>query len=268
MGNVVMIIMTILAVAPLLLVIISSFTDNNTLIRNGYSYFPEKFSLDAYHYIFVENPQVLKAYLVSFRLTAVGTVLSLSVTTLLAYAISKKELPARGVLTFYVFFTMLFNGGLVPTYINYVNIFHIKDTFWGLLLPGLVTNGFNVLLMKSYFTSSIPDEIVEAAYIDGAKDLTIYFKIILPLVKPAIATTAILSFQAVWTNIETSNLYINDETMKTLPFYLNTLANANNNVAGQGLQAAAVLIQFLPNLLMFIILRKSFMNTMANSGIK
>ena len=123
MGNVVMIIMTILAVAPLLLVIISSFTDNNTLIRNGYSYFPEKFSLDAYHYIFVENPQVLKAYLVSFRLTAVGTVLSLSVTTLLAYAISKKELPARGVLTFYVFFTMLFNGGLVPTYINYVNIF-------------------------------------------------------------------------------------------------------------------------------------------------
>ena len=79
-------------------------------------------------------------------------------------------IPVSNVLTFYVFFTMLFNGGLVPTYINYVNIFHIKDTFWGLLLPGLVTNGFNVLLMKSYFTSSIPDEIVEAAYIDGASE--------------------------------------------------------------------------------------------------
>ena len=210
MGNVVMIIMTILAVAPLLLVIISSFTDNNTLIRNGYSYFPEKFSLDAYHYIFVENPQVLKAYLVSFRLTAVGTVLSLSVTTLLAYAISKKELPARGVLTFYVFFTMLFNGGLVPTYINYVNIFHIKDTFWGLLLPGLVTNGFNVLLMKSYFTSSIPDEIVEAAYIDGASETQTFLKVVVPLAKPIIATIGLFAGIAYWNDWNNGYVYLNN----------------------------------------------------------
>ena len=159
-GNIVMIIMTILAVAPLLLVIISSLTDNNTLIRNGYSYFPEKFSLAAYNYIFVENPQVLKAYAISFELTAVGTVISLCVTTLLAYAISKKDIPGKGIMTFYIFFTMLFNGGLVPTYINYVNVFHIKDTFWALLVPGLVTNGFNILLMKSclLYTSDAADD--------------------------------------------------------------------------------------------------------------
>lgn len=103
---------------------------------------------------------------------------------------------------------------------------------------------------------------------DGASDFKIYRSIILPLIKPAVATTAILAFQAAWTNVESSNLYINDESMKTLAFYLNTLANTNNNVAGQGILAAGVLIQFVPNLAIFLILRKSFMNTMAHSGIK
>ena len=147
-----------------------------------------------------------------------------------------------------------------------IDTLSIKDNYLAHILP-LLAMPVGLFFVKQ-FIDQVPDALIEAAYIDGAKDLTIYIKIILPLVKPAIATTAILAFQAVWTNIETSNLYINDESMKTLPFYLNTLANANNNVAGQGLQAAAVLIQFLPNLLMFIVLRKSFMNTMANSGIK
>ena len=247
MGNVVMIIMTIFAVAPLLLVIISSFTDNNTLIRNGYSYFPEKFSLDAYHYIFVEHPQVLKAYLVSFRLTAVGTVLSLSVTTLLAYAISKKELPARGVLTFYVFFTMLFNGGLVPTYINYVNIFHIKDTFWGLLLPGLVTNGFNVLLMKSYFTSSIPDEIVEAAYIDGASETQTFLKVVVPLAKPIIATIGLFAGIAYWNDWNNGYVYLNRrQDLYSIQNLLNRIVQNIQYLLQSGDSNAAALLANLP----------------------
>ena len=208
-GNVVMIIMTVLAVAPLLLVIISSFTDNNTLIRNGYSYFPEKFSLAAYKYIFIENPQVIKAYAISFELTAAGTLLSLCVTTLMAFAISKKDIPGKGIMTFYIFFTMLFNGGLVPTYINYVNVFHIKDTFWALLIPGLVTNGFNILLMKSYFASSIPDEIMEAAYIDGASETQTFLKIAVPLAKPIIATIGLFSGIAYWNDWSNGYVYLN-----------------------------------------------------------
>lgn len=246
-GNTVMILMTILAVAPLLLVIISSFTDNNTLIRNGYSYFPEKFSLAAYKYIFIENPQVLKAYTVSFELTAAGTLLSLSVTTLLAYAISKKDIPGKGIMTFYIFFTMLFNGGLVPTYINYVNVFHIKDTFWALLIPGLVTNGFNILLMKSYFTSSIPDEIMEAAYIDGASETQTFMRIAVPLAKPIIATIGLFSGIAYWNDWNNGYVYLNKrQGLYSIQNLLNRIVQNIQYLTQSGDANAAALLADLP----------------------
>ena len=167
-GHAIMILLSLCAVVPLILLVISSITDNDTLVRNGYSFLPEKLSLYAYEYIFKTGSSVIRAYGISIVLTVVGTILSLAITTLLAYAISKKDLPGRGLLTFYVFLTMLFNGGLVPTYLNYTNTFGIKNTFWALLIPGLITNGFYILLMKSYFSTSIPYEITEAAIIDGA----------------------------------------------------------------------------------------------------
>ena len=246
-GNIVMIIMTILAVAPLLLVIISSLTDNNTLIRNGYSYFPEKFSLAAYNYIFVENPQVLKAYAISFELTAVGTVISLCVTTLLAYAISKKDIPGKGIMTFYIFFTMLFNGGLVPTYINYVNVFHIKDTFWALLVPGLVTNGFNILLMKSYFASSIPDEIMEAAYIDGASETQTFLRIVVPLAKPIIATIGLFAGIAYWNDWNNGYVYLNRrQDLYSTQNLLNRIVQNIQYLTQSGDSNAAALLADLP----------------------
>ena len=246
-GNIVMIIMTILAVAPLLLVIISSLTDNNTLIRNGYSYFPEKFSLAAYNYIFVENPQVLKAYAISFELTAVGTVISLCVTTLLAYAISKKDIHGKGIMTFYIFFTMLFNGGLVPTYINYVNVFHIKDTFWALLVPGLVTNGFNILLMKSYFASSIPDEIMEAAYIDGASETQTFLRIVVPLAKPIIATIGLFAGIAYWNDWNNGYVYLNRrQDLYSIQNLLNRIVQNIQYLTQSGDSNAAALLADLP----------------------
>ena len=155
-----MIILTIMAVVPIILMFISSFTDNNTLLQNGYSFIPEKWSLYAYSWIFTSNgSMILKAYGVSIVLTVIGVTISLAITTCLAYGLAKKNLPGRGVLTFLVFFTMLFNGGLVPTYINYTTVFHIKDTFFGLLLPSLLMNAFNVLLMKSYFVTGVPDDL-------------------------------------------------------------------------------------------------------------
>ena len=118
------------------------------------------------------------------------------------------------------------------------------------------------------FTEQVPDSLIEAAYIDGASDVTVYRKIVIPLIKPAIATATILVFQQVWTNVETSNYYINDDSMKTLTFYMNSMINVNNTVAGQGMSAAATLILFIPNLVLFIILQNGVMNTMAHSGIK
>ena len=183
-----MIILTACALLPMLLLLISSLTDNDALIQNGYSFVPAKWSFYAYEYIFSTGSSVIKAYGVSIVLTIVGTSLSLVITTLLAYALAKKGLPGRGILTFYVFFTMLFNGGLVPTYMNYTNTFGFKNTFWALLVPNLLANGFNILLMKSYFVSAVPDEILEAAYIDGATEFQTFYRVALPLAKPIVAT--------------------------------------------------------------------------------
>lgn len=198
-----------------------------------------------------------------------GTVVLASIvfSTMAAFALSKLKFKGKHMLMEINNAALMFVAVAVqiPRYLV-IDTLGLKDSYLAHILP-LLAMPVGLFLVKQ-FIDQVPDALIEAAYIDGAKDSSIYFKIILPLIKPAIATTAILSFQAVWTNLETSNLYIDDEAMKTLPFYLNTLANANNNVAGQGMQAAAVLIQFLPNLLMFIVLRKSFMNTMANSGIK
>ena len=158
-----MIILSLLAIVPFALLVISSFTDNSTLNANGYPFLPEKWSTYAYEYIFKTGNSIVHAYGVSISLTAAGTAISLSITTLLAYALSKTDLPGRRIMLFMVVFTMLFNGGLVPTYIVYTNVLNVKNTFWSLLIPGLLMNGFNVMLMKSYFCSSLPGEILDAA---------------------------------------------------------------------------------------------------------
>ena len=155
-SHAVLILFSLLALLPMILMFTSSLTDNNDLIATGYTYWPKKWSIYAYEYIFSTGNSVVHAYGISVLLTFVGTAMALTITTLLAYAISKKDMPGRKVITFLIVFSMLFNGGLVPTYIIYTNLFGIKNSFWALLIPGLLMNGFNVMLMKSYFVSSIP----------------------------------------------------------------------------------------------------------------
>ena len=148
-----------------------------------------------------------------------------------------------------------------------VSRLNIIDTYWAHILPTLAMP-VGLFLIKQ-FIDQIPNELVEAAEIDGAGDLTILRKIIYPMVKPAIATIGILSFQQAWNNVETSTYYINDETMRTFSFYIGNLTNVSGNVvAGQGMSAAAALIMFLPNLIIFIFMQSKMLNTMAYSGIK
>lgn len=211
-AHVVMIILSLLAVVPFVLLVISSFTDNDVLIANGYSFTPAKWSTYAYEYIFKTGNSVVHAYGISIVLTLVGTALALSITTLLAYALSKPDLPFRSVLLFLVFFTLLFNGGLVPTYIVYSNMLNIKNTFWALLVPGLLMNGFNVMLMKSYFCSSIPTEILDAAYIDGASEYKTFSSVVLPLSKPIVATIGLFAGIAYWNDWMNGYIYLTKRT--------------------------------------------------------
>ena len=154
---------------------------------------------------------------------------------------------------------------MIPRYMT-INVLGITDSFYAHILP-LIPLPVALFLVKQ-FIDQVPDSLIEAAYIDGASEWKVYRKIVIPLIKPAIATAAILVFQQVWTNMETSNYYISSEGLKTLTFYMNTLTTAQNTVAGQGMQAAASFIMFIPSLVLFIILQNSVMNTMAHSGIK
>ena len=209
-------------IIPLVLLVISSFTDNTALIRNGYQFIPEKFSLDAYAYLLESGKLIMKAYGMSFIVTALGVAVSLTITTMLAYAISRPGIPGKRLLTFFVFFTILFNGGLVPTYMMYTGVFHIKNTIWALLIPNLLVRAYYVMLMRSYFQTSLPEEILEAASIDGASEFQTFYRISIPMAKPIIATVALFSMILYWNDWQNGLYYL---TTRTDLFTIQNLLN-------------------------------------------
>ena len=205
----------------------------------------------------------------SVLITTVVVGASILFSTMAAYSLSKLKYRGRNLLMQINQIALMFVSCsvMIPRYLI-VNRLGMIDTYWAEMLP-LIALPVGLFLVKQ-FVDQVPDSLIEAAYMDGAKEWEIYLKVILPLIKPAIATEAILVFQQVWTNLEASNYYINDDSLKSLAFYMNTLTSTSttNTVAGQGIAAAASLIMFLPNLILFCILQRNVMNTMAHSGIK
>ncbi len=203
----------------------------------------------------------------SLIVTVLTVGLSLLFTTMSAFALAKLKFKGRDMMMNVNQMALMFvaTAVLIPRYLVIAKL-GLIDNIWAHILP-LMAYPVALFLVKQ-FTEQVPDSLIEAAYIDGASDVTVYRKIVILLIKPAIATATILVFQQVWTNVETSNYYINDDSMKTLTFYMNSMINVNNTVAGQGMSAAATLILFIPNLVLFIILQNGVMNTMAHSGIK
>ena len=286
LAHIILAFLSFLAVVPFVLMIVSSLTDNNTLIANGYSFWPEKWSLYAYEYIFNTGNSVLHAYGISIVLTIVGTLIALILTTMLSYVISRKGLPGRGVITFLVVFTMLFNGGLVPTYMVYAKIFNVKNTFMALLVPGLLMNGFNIMLMKSYFCTNIPDEIVDAAYTDGATDFQAFYKVALPLAKPIVATIALFVGIAYWNDWMNGYIYITKNTdlysvqnlLNRMMQNIQYLSQNSSNIqqAGVGLNAiptasvrmAMATVGVLPILVVYPFVQKYFVKGITLGGVK
>ena len=286
LAHIILAFLSFLAVVPFVLMIVSSLTDNNTLIANGYSFWPEKWSLYAYEYIFNTGNSVLHAYGISIVLTIVGTLIALILTTMLSYVISRKGLPGRGVITFLVVFTMLLNGGLVPTYMVYAKIFNVKNTFMALLVPGLLMNGFNIMLMKSYFCTNIPDEILDAAYIDGATEFQAFYKVALPLAKPIVATIALFVGIAYWNDWMNGYIYITKNTdlysvqnlLNRMMQNIQYLSQNSSNIqqAGVGLNAiptasvrmAMATVGVLPILVVYPFVQKYFVKGITLGGVK
>lgn len=285
-SHAVLIVFSLLALMPMILMFTSSLTDNSELIANGYTYFPKKWSVYAYEYIFSTGNSVVHAYGISLILTLLGTVLALTITTLLAYAISKKDMPGRKVITFLIVFSMLFNGGLVPTYIIYTNLLGIKNSFWALLVPGLLMNGFNVMLMKSYFVSSIPEEILDAAYIDGASETRTFLSVVIPLSKPILATIALFAGIAYWNDWMNGYIYLTKRTdlysvqnllnrmMQNIQFLSQSSSNVQNaNVGLSAIPMASVrmamaVVGILPIIIIYPFVQKYFVKGITLGGVK
>ncbi len=281
-AHIVMILLSALALLPFLLLIIASFTDETAALLNGYSYFPEKWSVEAYGYILENSSTFFRAYGVTLIVTVVGTIVSVVLTALTGYVLSKRNLPGVKVMNFIVIFTMLFNGGLIPTYVSYTNTFHIKDTLFALIIPNLLMNAFMIVLVRNYFEHSIPEEIYESARIDGANELYIFIKLVLPLSVPILATVALMAGIAYWNDWQNSLYYISDKNLYSIQAVLNSInegvaaiASLGNSSAGMAadlptetIRMAIAVVGILPILLVYPFFQKYFAKGLMAGAVK
>lgn len=209
----------IVCLVPFYLIIVASFTPETSLIKNGYPIFPTgEFSLESYG-LCLKNPvQILWAYGTTMGVTLAGTCLAVIMSTMTGYVLSRKDFPWRNKFAFFFFFTTLFSGGLVPTYMLCIRYLHFKNNYLALILP-MMFSVWNMIIAKS-FMAGIPDSISESAKMDGANDFLIYVRLILPLSKPLIATLGLFSALAYWNDWYNSMLYITDEEKFMLQYYL------------------------------------------------
>lgn len=222
---IIMSLFALFALAPFVLMISASVTDESALINDGYRFIPSEFSFDAFKFLWAKRETIGWSYLISIVITAIGTAINVIITSMFAYPLSRRDFKGRNVLAFFIFFTMLFNGGMTASYIIWTQIFHIKNTYWALLLPNYLMSGMNVLLVRNYYTGSIPADILDAARIDGASEMKIYRSVILPLSKPVIITVALFAGMAYWNDWTNAMYYISEQRMYGINAYLNNLQN-------------------------------------------
>ncbi|MBE5038996.1 carbohydrate ABC transporter permease [Ructibacterium gallinarum] len=216
--HLIFILLCILVLYPFLLIVAISFSNEKDVALEGYKLIPKHFDLSAYRFVF-KNPQsIIDAYKVTTFTTVVGTFLSVILMAMVAYPLSKRDMEGRRFISFYLFFTMLFAGGMVPSYILITQYLHLNDTIWVFILPGLI-NVWHVFLLRTFF-AGIPVELIESALLDGASEYRIFFTMILPLSKPVLATVALLGALIRWNDWFTAMLYINDEKLLTLQYLL------------------------------------------------
>lgn len=280
----VMIILSLVCVLPFLLLFIASLSSEASLATNGYSFFPSEWSLGTYEYIMRSAGTIFKGYGITIFATVAGTALSLLLTITFAYPLSRPELPCRYFFAFFVFFTMLFNGGMVPTYLMYVNTFHIKNTIWAYIVPGHLLGAFYIIMMRSFFTSSIPDSLIEAARLDGAGEFRILAKIIMPLSKPLLATLTLMIGLTYWNDWINGLYYVTDPDKYSIQMILNTmLANVqflSSSASSMGMDVGAVqlpaigirmgiaVIAVIPILCIYPFLQKYFVKGIVVGGVK
>lgn len=249
-SHIVLIVFSLCAIIPFILLVIASFTDNQWALVNGISFFPKKWSTSAYGYIANEWATIGRAYIMTIVVTVIGTVFSILLTTSLAYSLTDKSLPGVRILNFLCVFTMLFSGGIVASFYIWVNVFHVRNTMWALIFPNLMMSAFNIILVKNFYNSSIPESIKEAARIDGASEFRIFSQIVFPLSKPIIATIGLMTAIAYW-NDWTNGLYYLTERggshLYTIQIVLNTVNDNIAFLAGHASEMGSIDVSNIPS---------------------
>lgn len=222
-ANTILVLLSLFCLIPIALLVVSSITEESSLIANGYSFIPGDVSFLAYKYLLTDSTSVIRGYGISAFVTIVGTTINVIMTIFIAYPLSRKDLPGRNIITFFIFFTMLFSGGLVPTYTMWTQTFNIKNTIFAYIVPGLLLNPFNIIMARTYFTINIPESIIEAARIDGANELTTLNKVVLPMSLPIVATISLLVALGYWNDWMNGLYYVTDENMFSIQVLLNKM---------------------------------------------
>lgn len=275
----------IICLIPFLMVVVGSFTAEKEIIANGFSFFPKELLLEAYKTALKEPMAILRAYGVTASLTVIGTAIGLFIVAMTAYVLQRKDFKWRNKVSFFFYFTTLFSGGLVPWYILMVKYLGLKDSYLSLLLPPLLSV-FNIIIMKSYM-SGIPQALTESAKIDGAGDFTIFMKVILPLVKPALATIGMFIALGYWNDWYNSMLFINNENLYSLQYYLYKIVNnieayktilaqagggtslgSTINMPSESLKMALTIIVTGPIILVYPFIQKYFVSGVTIGAVK
>jgi putative aldouronate transport system permease protein len=280
-SHVVLITASVTCIIPFAVMLSASITEEKYLITNGYGFLPQVIDFVAYQYLWMQNENIFRAYGITIFVTVVGTCISIIITCLLAYPLSMQQLPGRKVIMFIVVFAMLFNGGLVPTYILYTQYFHLKNTVASLIVPGLLMRVFNVLLVRSYFISSVPAELIEAARVDGCGEYGIFLRIVMPISTPIVATVGLLTGLTYWNDWYNGLIYLTNERLYSLQVLLNAILSnvqylAQNEVGARltmALPAASVrmaiaAIAVVPVLIVYPFFQKYFVKSITMGAIK
>ncbi|MDQ0060550.1 carbohydrate ABC transporter permease [Paenibacillus harenae] len=276
---------SIACIIPFILLIVSSISSESSIIQNGYSFFPQQFSLKAYEYLWAHWSELGRAYGITVFVTVFGTAASLAMTSMLAYPMSRSDIPLKSFWAFLVFFTLLFNGGLVPTYLIYTQVFEIKNTIWALIVPGLLMNGFNVLLVRTFFMTSVPPALIEAAQIDGAGEIKAFYKIVLPLSAPIMATIGLFEAILYWNDWFNGMTYVTDPKLFSIQNILNRIISdiqflSNNSslastaggamaeLPSTSVRMAIAVIGVLPILIAYPFFQKHFIKGITIGAVK
>lgn len=238
--NIIPSVFAICCILPFVMIISASFTDEQILKEFGYKIFPKMFSLDAYKYVFMHPAQLIRSYCTSIAMVLIGTPMALVILSGIAYALSRKDFKYRRIISMYLFITMIFSGGLVPSYILISKFLHLKDTFLVLILPSMV-GAYNIILLRT-FMQSIPFALIESAKLDGASELKILWSIMIPLSKTGLATIGLFIVLMYWNDWFTSMLYIDNNSFVPLQYMLYKMLNNANFITQNSSGAGSALM--------------------------